>query len=645
MSDTICDLCKAIPLDLFRCELGQYRYELAPSFQDLEKSAQHGCASCKIFVDALPWVTNTKTPIMLANTSHRSPKEPGEIYIYFGHEFDPDTNTFKEYGTLNWLLHPGSQQEQMFGEVRYRSSNPVCDQNIELIKALLEDCLADHPSCRVTEQYPLPTRLLDLGENPDIVMVRVVSGSRGSEHLGRYLTLSHCWGNTAINAPWKLTMDRADEFSSGIPFDILPKTFQETINLVKSIGERYLWIDSMCIVQDSKEDWEVEASRMADVYGGSLCTISTATDSTSGGCYLPRNVAELEPVEWKLSQTESSDDQLDTTVVLLPYFRFGLDPPVFQRAWCLQERELSHHMLQFGVYGWQWSCSTGHTSEVELYTKTFDFRGSLRQSMAQRLTENPSILGGYPTGWSILLPKFSHIAASKDRNKAYEYWIYIMTMFSGAKITILGDRIPALHGLAARQKSVFPDKYAYGIWELEIINGLCWKCRHNRVGDVSVRTRIEPAIAPTWSFLSLQACIHLSRRVNHIIIPDTYMWFEDTDEETMFTTIRGRGHVVEMSCSDQDNDSYGLYSKHSNCQRPMIWLDGQIGQLNYDTLQDSEMAGNLSLLLLPTLGMNFDGLAMSRVPWAKDDIPTFRRLGYYQGRVGDKGEPVEFRII
>lgn len=644
MSDTICNLCKAIPLDLFRCELGQYKYELAPSFQDLEKSAQHGCVSCKIFVYTLQQATNTKIPIMLVNTSPRSPEQSRGIHIYFGHEVDSDTNTLKVYRTLNWLLHPGSQQEQMFGQVRYLPSSPVCDQNIELIKALLENCLADHPSCHVTEQHPLPTRLLDLGEDSDILMVRVVPGSRCFEHLGRYLSLSHCWGNAAINAPWKLTMDRTHEFSSGIPFNILPKTFQETINLVKSIGERYLWIDSMCIIQDSQEDWEVEASRMADVYGGSLCTISTATDSTSGGCYLPRDVAALQPAEWKLSQTDFRDDQQDTTVALFPNYYHGQYSPVFQRAWCLQERELSCRLLQFHAGGWRWSCSMGLTLETDLYTKAFDCRGRLRRSMTHKLTEKPSIPKGYQAGWMMGHPTFSHIAASKDRKKAYNYWNQIMSLFSSAKITFLDDRIPALHGLVARQEFLFPDKYAYGIWELDIINGLCWKCYSTRDGDVSTRTRIEPAIAPTWSFLSLQSAVWFMSAPK--AIPDTYAWFEDTNEEIMFTAIRGRGHVVEMKCSDikmtYHDPELSKYIRH------VTVMNGQYGLLTYDTLRDIKMVGNLYLLLLRTRRarrMDFYGLAMFRVPWAKDGIPTFRRLGYYEGPVGDKGEPLEFRII
>jgi len=62
----------------------------------------------------------------------------------------------------------------------------------------------------------------------------------------------------------------------GIALSDLPATFLEAIKLTRRLGIRCLWIDSLCIIQDSSEDWDTESVRMFDIYKNSYLNIGAA---------------------------------------------------------------------------------------------------------------------------------------------------------------------------------------------------------------------------------------------------------------------------------------------------------------------------------------------------------------------------------
>lgn len=61
----------------------------------------------------------------------------------------------------------------------------------------------------------------------------------------------------------KLTTENMKSFlDKGLLISQLPQLYRDAIRAAKELGQRYLWIDSLCIVQDNKEDWLREAGRM-----------------------------------------------------------------------------------------------------------------------------------------------------------------------------------------------------------------------------------------------------------------------------------------------------------------------------------------------------------------------------------------------
>ena len=105
----------------------------------------------------------------------------------------------------------------------------------------------------------MPTRVLEIDDTS--TKVRLVEPQQG-QFLGRYITLSHCWGKTHLIKFTKRTMD---QFKVGIVFEELPKLYQEIIGICQDLGIRLCWIDSLCIIQDDPDDWVHEAGLMGSV--------------------------------------------------------------------------------------------------------------------------------------------------------------------------------------------------------------------------------------------------------------------------------------------------------------------------------------------------------------------------------------------
>jgi hypothetical protein len=144
---------------------------------------------------------------------------------------------------------------------------PDCDEAMQLARTWVDKCLQDHPRCIRSSKQLLPSRVLDVEPfgSSDIRLCQTL----GKE--GEYATLSHCWGGVRDGITTSINLV---ERMSGFALSSLPKTFRDTIQITRKLGIQYLWIDSLCILQDSKEDWMVNCPKMAQIYANSVVTIA-----------------------------------------------------------------------------------------------------------------------------------------------------------------------------------------------------------------------------------------------------------------------------------------------------------------------------------------------------------------------------------
>src|ERR1700761_5572226 len=139
-------------------------------------------------------------------------------------------------------------------------------------------CENFHKTCQtIPDNMRPPTRLLSIGV-------------LGGEHLKLveprssvdWICLSHRWGGKSPKCLTKRS--NYEKQLKGISWDDLPSTFQDAVTFSRRLGHQYLWIDTLCVIQDDDDDWRRESSRMADYYGGSALTLSatSAVDCDSG---------------------------------------------------------------------------------------------------------------------------------------------------------------------------------------------------------------------------------------------------------------------------------------------------------------------------------------------------------------------------
>jgi hypothetical protein len=142
--------------------------------------------------------------------------------------------------------------------------------DLHLAASWLDYCQSEHLECRGQVDPTPPTRLLRIFRRGSDLLVALVDPS---QDRGPYIALSHCWG---LVTPLRTTTTNYGDHARGIKVSSLPKTFRDAVTVAQHFGVEYLWIDSLCIIQDSTQDWERECPQMSNIYSNSVLTRSVS---------------------------------------------------------------------------------------------------------------------------------------------------------------------------------------------------------------------------------------------------------------------------------------------------------------------------------------------------------------------------------
>ena len=309
------------------------------------------------------------------------------------------------------------------------------------------------------------------------------------------MTLSHCWGSAEF---LKLTAESVGQLSEGVYVSSLPQTFQDAAKIAKKLGVQYLWIDSLCIFQDSDEDWQREASMMGDVYKGALCNIAaTASADSNGGCFRTREPRLLEPCIITTEYTNHANDEyhVQESEYLQKILHSG--QPLLRRGWVVQERVLPSRILHFGEFQVFWECRTEDACETYpsgLLPRMYKTSDCLKRQSRLVINTNAHIQPG-TQNFEIFC---------KD---AYYFWWKIVETYSQCNLARAGDKLVAISGLAKEVYTALGrhDEYLAGLWRRNILSQLLWTCGSYETLGV----RPEHYRAPTWSWASLDGNIHM----------------------------------------------------------------------------------------------------------------------------------------
>ncbi|EAA26648.1 HET-domain-containing protein [Neurospora crassa] len=233
-------------------------------------------------------------------------------------------------------------------------SNTGSDLSWQIASSWMAKCLSSHRKCNQSHSVapPLPTRVIDVGSvgEPCPPRLHVVTENTS----GRYATLSHRWASQGM---LKLEVNNFEKFQQEIPWTSLPKTYQDAIEATRRLGIQYIWIDSLCIIQDSADgkDWIAESAKMTSVYENSHINFAAAdaVDSTQG-CFFDRDPSSIRPLRLRIAVEHKSEYYYAATS---HRFAYNVAPaPLYRRGWVYQERTLAPRIIHCCAKQLYWEC-------------------------------------------------------------------------------------------------------------------------------------------------------------------------------------------------------------------------------------------------------------------------------------------------
>ncbi|KAI1409327.1 heterokaryon incompatibility protein-domain-containing protein [Hypoxylon sp. FL1857] len=286
--------------------------------------------------------------------------------------------------------------------------------------------------------------------------------------------------------PLRLLSSNIDTMQDEIPFSHLTKTFQDAIIACRRLGIHYLWADSLCIIQDSNQDWEEQCVMMSQVYSNSYCNIAAAhARDGSFGCFARRDPATVQPLHVDLNWGHSPGAHY---VVWTRYWTERvLETPLNMRAWVFQERTLAPRNLFFGATEAFFECLENRASEH------FPVQIPRQVGTAVLRGIRPHIDGPLIRETLGLEPDQSLDALS--------LWGHLVERFSLGRLTYATDKLVALSAIASEMQGHIQSDYLAGMWRRHLGCQLLWDVRG--IQWLVQRSRPRVFVAPSWSWASV----------------------------------------------------------------------------------------------------------------------------------------------
>ncbi|KAI1337341.1 heterokaryon incompatibility protein-domain-containing protein [Xylariaceae sp. FL0016] len=392
------------------------------------------------------------------------------------------------------------------------SRSSTSDQSLALVNNWLDDCEKNHrsnkqlnaSSCPLTTKCPMPTRVIDVGtSNKDPVRLYTTKGEDAI-----YACLSHVWGQSK---PMVSQAERMDSLQKdGIPWDLLDNTYRDAITFCRKLQIKYLWIDSLCIIQNDGDDWLRESVRMSQYYGNAyLCLAASGSSDHEHGFFVkneePLKVSGKGPddlpycvfLRLRISHLANGDHEAVSEAF-----------PLTLRGWCYQERRLAPRVLHFGRHEMSFECSVMDRCECGM--------------------------AGDLTGWTKASEQATFVISDEQKEGFIsDEWRKLVVSYSPLHLTKATDRLVAFSGLAQvhserrQREGLSTGRYIAGMWEDTLAQDMLWhvgslddrKNRFDRYEGFRPTTVVEypnksqhlafqledspDYIAPSWSWASI----------------------------------------------------------------------------------------------------------------------------------------------
>ncbi|KIW13281.1 hypothetical protein PV08_08469 [Exophiala spinifera] len=416
------------------------------------------------------------------------------------------------------LPRPLSKVEP-FLDIAPEASSEAC---VKRIQFWLDNCQSVHGFCAESLESTLPRRVLEV----DTLVLHETQGEKG-----KYIALSHCWGS---GDSLKTEKSSIGQRKQGIQWDELPQTFQDAITISKALGVQYLWIDSLCIVQDDQNDWEVESGKMDQIYKNSYITIAASVAKGDHEGFLRPRTHYLTSIA-RVELSNGVEESFKIRPLPAKHYRRDVGPrnrswrhnmtvpgaqpqPLETRAWCFQERLVSSRLVSFCEAEMEWDYPT--LSRCECGTRLLAHDECFNRVLGgmEPVPGKSSIRSLYQSLLCIAAifaddPKPEHRDALNDLVRHHWHNLLIPS-YTLLALTRPSDRLPALSAIASELKEILKDDYLCGLWRQGLTQGITWVA--GSFGTDGPQPGVLPQVyrAPSWSWASTEGPVDGDRAFN-----------------------------------------------------------------------------------------------------------------------------------
>ncbi|KAM0350722.1 hypothetical protein ACHAPU_003217 [Fusarium lateritium] len=396
----------------------------------------------------------------------------------------------------------------------------------------------------------------------------------------RYVALSYVWGSSEkakrLRSEKQLTRDNTHRLRGfkGLEEMPIPQTIKDAMVVVRDVGERFLWVDALCIVQDDPEDVGQQTGRMDLIYSKALFTILAACgeDSESGLVGLSSNPRDTFQRQVKVAPsglhivpcvTLSDDDTLQFSAWNT-------------RGWTFQERLLSRRVLIFTNSQMYWCCDDTTWDEES----TLDTPESKAHALAHSF--------GCHDEWEDMETKFS-----EDGYRTY------VTQFSERQFTFPSDALPAFMGIIRRYEHLHGQKLHWGLSTVRFDQKLAWRGGENRrkelytyISDDSV---VRSVPYPSWSwlgwtgFISSNLTHRFKKSQDEMDSGCSILTFYSLMSDGSVSLIDGSASLSKEPASGRHDDDT---SREDSSNSPCVEVPGSV-RVNW--MGDTKVSGSIRL--------------------------------------------------
>ncbi|KAL4898302.1 heterokaryon incompatibility protein-domain-containing protein [Aspergillus ambiguus] len=322
----------------------------------------------------------------------------------------------------------------------------------------INECYETHSECQREAHCSLP---------PGFRVIDVSRRCLVEKSSCRFVALSYVWGpnpQSSVLAARRVTVDEMKK-DGGLPASRMPQTIEDAIEICVRMGERYLWADRLCIIQDDAEDKKNQIEAMGDIYSSAqLVLVAAYGDSMEFG---------LPGIGYPRKAVQHSEDVLDLRITNV--IRDVEDDPLNMwatRGWTYQEAVLSNRRLYFTDTRAFFECE-----RLLCHEDQFNIEESRNELFSTRLT----------------IPEDGSRFQSFTRHLGH---------YTSRKLTYRSDAHKALYGIST---SLYKGAGAFikGLPVVDFDRALLW---YPDIGQNAIeRLETQEEILPTWSWLSVMS--------------------------------------------------------------------------------------------------------------------------------------------